>query len=118
MSNTILEYMKTGITLVNYTNIGQYKNKYVIVHGKVQSIKNNILNLIVDPLDNHDFLINGFHKKISIGDFVAIIGKVASDKSLDFIDMFQLDKEFDLEYVNEIIPLSNHPIVGNFFLKN
>ena len=39
-------------------------------------------------------------------------------KSLDFIDLIQLDKDFDLEFVNEIIPLSMHPNAKNFFERN
>ena len=50
--------------------------------------------------------------------FLAIIGKVASDNSLDYIDMIQLDKDFDLEFVNEIIPLSMHPNAKSFFERN
>ena len=118
MSNFIKDYMKTGLTLVNQTNINYCKNKIVIVHGKVQSVKNNILTLLIDPTNNHEFLVIGFKKNISIGEFVAIIGKVASDNSLDFIDLFQLDKEFDLEYVNDIIPLSFHSDTKLFFVQN
>ena len=118
MSNSNMDFMKTGLTLVNHTNIDNYKNQYVIVHGKVQSINNNTLNLLIDPKNNHDFLINGFNKDIQEGEFVAIIGKVASDKSLDFVDMIQLDKDFDLEFVNEIIPLSTHQNAKNFFERN
>ena len=118
MSNSNMDFMKTGLTLVNHTNIDNYKNQYVIVHGKVQSINNNTLNLLIDPKNNHDFLINGFNKDIQAGEFVAIIGKVASDKSLDFVDMIQLDKDFDLEFVNEIIPLSTHQNAKNFFERN
>ena len=115
MPNLIKDYMKTGITLVNHTNIDHFRNKYAIVHGKVQSIKNRTLNLLIDPQNNHELLINGFRDKISVGDFVAIIGKVASDKSLDYIDMFPLDKDFDLDFVNEIIPLSVNSNTQSFF---
>ena len=32
--------------------------------------------------------------------------------------MIQLDKDFDLEFVNEIIPLSMHPNAKCFFERN
>ena len=118
MSNSTLEYMQKGLPLVNQINIGNYKNQYVVAHGKVQGIKNNILNLLIDPIDSQEILINRFNKRISSGEYIAIIGKVASDKSLDFVDMIQLDKEFDLEFVNEIIPISGHSAVNIFFNSN
>ena len=46
MSNSNMDFMKTGLTLVNHTNIDNYKNQYVIVHGKVQSINNNLMKII------------------------------------------------------------------------
>ena len=119
MSTLIKDYMKMGLSLVNQTNIENYRNKYVIVHGKVQSIKNNTLNLLIDPVNNYVLLVNGFREKKSISDdFVAIIGRVASDKSLDFVDMFQLDKDFDLDFANEIVAISTHPNTKQFFERN
>ena len=115
MSNSNMDIMKAGLALVNHTNIEKYKDQYVVVHGKVQSVNNNTLNLLIDPKNNHDFLVNGFNKDVPAGDYIAIIGKVASDKSLDYVDMIQLDKDFDLEFVNDIIPLSNHPNAKGFF---
>ena len=118
MSNSIKEYMESGLILVNHINIKNYKNKYVVVHGKIQSIRNNTLNLLIDPINNKELLVNGFRKNFSSGEFIAIIGKVAADQSLDFIDYFQLDKDFDLDYVNEIIPISNHSYTKYFFTRN
>ena len=112
------DLMKAGLPLVNQTNIENHKNQYAIVHGKVQSINNNTLNLLIDPKNNKDLLINGFNKNIQAGEFLAIIGKVASDKSMDFVDMIQLDKDFDLEFVNDIIPLSINPNTRNYFERN
>ena len=109
------DLMKAGLTLVNQINIDKNKNKCVIVHGKVQSIKNNTLNLLIDPKNNHDLLINGFNKNVEAGDFIAIIGKVASDKSIDYVDMIPLDKDFDLDFVNDIIPLSINSNTKNYF---
>ena len=119
MSTLIKDYMKMGLSLVNQTNIDNYRNKYVIVHGKVQSIKNNTLNLLIDSVNNYVLLVNGFREKKSMpDDFVAIIGRVASDKSLDFVDMFQLDKDFDLDFANEIVAISTHPNTKQFFERN
>ena len=112
------ELMKTALTLVNHTNIDNYKNQHVIVHGKVQSVNNNTLNLLIEPKNNHDLLINGFNKNVQAGDYLAIIGKVASDKTLDYVDMISLDKDFDLDFVNEIIPLSTNQSTKNYFERN
>ncbi len=112
------ELMQSSMALVNHTNIEKYKNQNVVIHGKVQSVKNNTLNLLIDPKGNHDLLVNGFNKDVPTGEFLAVIGKVASDNSLDYIDMIQLDKDFDLEFVNEIIPLSMHPNAKCFFERN
>ena len=116
MSNK--DYMESGLTLVNQTNIKNFKNKNVIVHGKIQSIRNNILYLLIDPMNNKELIINGFRKNIPSGEFIVIIGKVAADLSLDFVDFIQLDKDFDLDYVNEIIPISDHPDTKYFFGRN
>ena len=69
-------------------------------------------------MNNKELLVNGFRKNISSGEFLAIIGKVASDLSMDFVDCIQLDKDFDLDYANEIIPISDHPDTKNFFGRN
>ena len=118
MSNSSLDVMKAGLTLVNHTNIDKYKNQFAIAHGKVQSLKDNTLNLLIDQKNNHDLLITGFNKDIQAGEYIAIIGKVASDKSMEFLDMIQLDKDFDLDFVNEIIPLSSNQNTKNYFERN
>ena len=43
------ELMQSSLALVNHTNIENYKNQNVVIHGKVQSVKNNTLNLLIDP---------------------------------------------------------------------
>ena len=117
MSSSLKECMKSGLILINKTNINQFRNKYVIAHGQVQGIKNNTLHLLIDSIDNYKILVNGFREKVSLGDFVAIIGKAASDNSLDFSDIIELDKNFDFEYANEIIPLSFHSCCKTFFTR-
>ena len=113
MSSTVLDYMKSGLTLVNHTNIGEYKGQYVIVHGQVQSVKNNTLTLLTDA-NNHEFLINNFTKEVPAEEYLMIVGKVDSDNSLEFVDMINLCKDFDLEFVNELIQLS-HPHINHYF---
>ena len=114
MSSTVLDYMKSGLTLVNHTNIGEYKGQYVIVHGQVQSVKNGTLTLLTDS-NNHEFLINNFTKDVPAEEYLMIVGKVDSDKSLEFVDMINLCKDFDLEFVNELIQLS-HPHISLLLL--
>ena len=111
--STILDYMRSGLTLVNHTNINEYKGQYVIVHGKVLSVKNGILTLSTD-LNNHDFLITNFTKNVPAEEYLMIVGKVDSDHSLEFVDMINLCKDFDLEFVNDLIQLS-HPNINHYF---
>ena len=46
MSNFIKDYMNTGLTLVNQININYFKNKLVVVHGKIQSVNLTIIRYI------------------------------------------------------------------------
>ena len=41
--------MNTPTPMVNETNMRNYINKYVILHGRVSSIKNNTLFLSINP---------------------------------------------------------------------
>ena len=113
MSSTIQDYMKSGLTLVNHTNIGEYKGQYVIVHGKVISVKNGTLTLSIDS-NNHEFLITNFKKDVPADEYLMIVGKVDSDHSLEFVDLINLCKDFDLDFVNELIQLS-HPHINHYF---
>jgi hypothetical protein len=40
-----MEILKEALPLVNETNIKNYINRYVIIHGIVNSVKNNTLYL-------------------------------------------------------------------------
>ena len=111
--STILDYMRTGLTLVNHTNINEYKGQYVIVHGKVQSVKNGTLTLLTDS-NNHEFLITNFTKQVPAEEYLMIVGKVDSDHSLEFVDVIHLCKDFDLNFVNDLIQLF-HPSVNHYF---
>ena len=43
-----VDYWKSPLPLVNDTNIQNFIKQYVIIHGKVQSINNNTLSLLVN----------------------------------------------------------------------
>ena len=109
------DLMKTGLPLVNQTNIESCKNQYAIVHGKVQSINNNTLSLLVNQSTNVEILINGFNQKFEEGTYLKIIGKVESDKSIEYVDNIVLQSDFDLELCNQVVPLWNHKEVAGFF---
>ena len=111
--STVKDYMKSGLALVNHTNIGDYRDQFVIVHGKAKSIKNGILTLSTDSND-HDFLITNFTKEVPADEFLMVVGKVDSDHSLEFVDLINLSKDFDLEFVNELIQLSK-PQINSYF---
>ncbi len=111
--STVKDYMKSGLALVNHTNIGEYRDQFVIVHGKVKSIKNGILTLSTDS-NEHEFLITNFNKEIPAEEYLMVVGKVDSDHSLEFVDLINLTKDFDLEFVNELIQLSK-PQINTYF---
>ena len=111
--STVKDYMKSGLALVNHTNIGEYRDQFVIVHGKVKSIKNGILTLSTDS-NEHEFLITNFNKEIPAEEYLMVVGKVDSDNSLEFVDLINLTKDFDLEFVNELIQLSK-PQINTYF---
>ena len=111
--STVKDYMKSGLALVNHTNIGEYRDQFVIVHGKVKSIKNGILTLSTDS-NEHEFLITNFNKEIPAEEYLMVVGKVDSDHSFEFVDLINLTKDFDLEFVNELIQLSK-PQINCYF---
>ena len=117
MTSINLEHLKSSLTLINHTNIDNYINQYVIVHGKVLGVNNCTMTLLIDEKGNHELLVNGFNKDIQAGEYVSIIGKVEADKSIEYVDIFPLNIDFDLEYVNEIIPLSTLPTTKYLFEK-
>ena len=94
-----VDYWKSPLPLINDTNIQHFINQYVIIHGKVQSINNNTLSLLVNPSTNIEILINGFNQKFDEGTFLKIIGKVESDKSIEYVDNIVLENDFDLDFV-------------------
>ena len=108
-----MDYMKSGLSLVNNTNINEYKGQYVIVHGKVKSIKNGTLTLLIDSNEN-ELLINNFKKEVPANENLMIVGKVDSDNSLEYVDLINLGKDFDLDFVNELIQLSS-PHINHYF---
>ena len=111
--STIKDYMNSGLALVNHTNIGAHRDQFVIVHGKVKSIKNGILTLSTDS-NEHEILITNFTKEVPADEFLMVVGKVDSDHSLEFEDLINLSKDFDLEFVNELIQLSK-PQINSYF---
>ena len=111
--STVKDYMKSGLALVNHTNIGEYRDQFVIVHGKEKSKKNGILTLSTDS-NEHEFLITNFNKEIPAEEYLMVVGKVDSDHSLEFVDLINLTKDFDLEFVNELIQLSK-PQINTYF---
>ncbi len=110
-----VDYWKSPLPLVNDTNIQNFIKQYVIIHGKVQSINNNTLSLLVNPSTNVEILINGFNQKFEEGTYLKIIGKVESDKSIEYVDNIVLQNDFDLELCNQVVPLWNHKEVAGFF---
>ena len=53
-------------------------------------------------------------KEVPAEEFLMVVGKVDSDHSLEFEDLINLSKDFDLEFVNELIQLSK-PQINSYF---
>lgn len=109
------DYTSGPLPLVNNLNIAQYVNQYVIIHGSVSSIKNNTLYLKIQQEPSVEVLVNNFTKSFSPNAYLKIIGKVAQDKSIEFLDCYLLQDDFDLDIVNEMIPMMNNKEVAGLF---
>ena len=98
---------------VNHLNIEQYVGQHVSVHGKCAGIKNGILTLIVQTEPkNEEIMVTNCYVDIPVNSNVKILGNVASDKSVTFESYIKLQDDFDLNVVNEIIPILNHKEVA------
>ena len=102
--------------LVNHLNIEQYIGQHVSVHGKCAGIKNGILTLTVqtEPI-SVEIIVTNCYVDIPLNSNVKILGNVASDKSITFDSYIKLQDDFDLNMVNEIIPILNHKDVAPMF---
>jgi len=110
--------LKSPLPLVNDSNISSFINQFVITHGKVQNINNNTLTIIVNTQTNKEILVNNCHKNFEQGIYVKIIGKVAGDQSIEFLDDTILENDFDLDLINQIVPIWNHKVVAPFCYTN
>lgn len=110
-----IDYTKSALPLVNHSNIAGYIGQYVIVHGKYNGVKNGSLTLQVQTEPSADILVNNFTRSFPINTNLKVVGKVASDQSIEFLDVIQLQDDFDLSLVNEMIPILNHKEVAGMF---
>jgi hypothetical protein len=113
------------IPVVNETNIRNYVNKYVIVHGKVLSLKDKTLYLNMNPnqrkiyfnlAGKNDISVKNFSKSIKNDSTVKVIGKLYQDLSLEYYDHFELSDGFDLGLVNSAIPIIYNKEVCSAFI--
>ena len=51
------DYLSSPLPMVNETNLKNFIQKYVIIHGKVNSVKNNNLYLSINPDQNTDISV-------------------------------------------------------------
>ncbi len=109
------EYLQTPLPMVNDSNLKSFVGKYVIVHGRVNSVKNNSLFLQINPDNNTDLIVKNFNQAVKQGGVIKIIGKVFPDLSLEFLQCYQMQDDFDLKLLNEMIPIINHPEVSIMF---
>lgn len=109
------DYTKSPLPLINRSNITGYIGQYVIVHGKCNGIKNGSLTLNVQTEPSADILVNNFNRSFPMNTNLKIIGKVSGDQSIEFLDVIQLQDDFDLDLVNEMIPILNHKEVAGMF---
>jgi hypothetical protein len=104
-----------SLPMVNETNLSNFFNKYVIVHGKVSNVKSGTLFLCINPDTSTDVIIKNFKSEAKIGSNIKVIGKVYHDKSIEFLDAIPLDDKFDLKLLNDTIPILSHREVANMF---
>lgn len=111
------DYLSLSLPMVNETNMKNFVGKYVIVHGKVNSVKNNSLFLSINPELNTDIIVKNFSQNPMIGSNIKIVGKVYHDLSLDFLASNPLKEDFDLKMLNELIPIQHHPEISSMFFN-
>ena len=116
LNQTGPSYFKDPLPCINKNNIRSHIGKIVIVHGKCNSIKGNTLTLITNTNPNEEVLISNFNRNFPENTNVKIIGKVNGDASIEFMDVFQLQDDFDLNLVNECINLMNHDNMAGMFI--
>ena len=109
------EYYSSPLPLVNESNMKSFVNRYVIIHGKVNSVKNNSLFLSINPDTNTDIIVKNFNQNVRVGSIIKIVGKVFQDLSIEYLDMIPLSDEFDLKLMNEMIPILGHREVAPMF---
>lgn len=109
------DYLSIPISMVNDSNLRNYIGKYVIVHGKVNSLKNNTLFLDLNPESKIEIIVKNFNQAVKLGSTLKVIGKVYQDLSLEFLDFIQLSDDFDLRLLNDMIPIIHHKEVESMF---
>jgi hypothetical protein len=109
------DYLSTPLPMVNESNMKNFIGRYVIIHGKVSSIKNNCLFLSINPDANTDIIVKNFNQNVKQGATIKVIGKVYHDCSLEYLDCYQLGDEFDLKLLNDMIPVMHHKEVSSMF---
>lgn len=109
------EYQQNALPVVNETNMKSFIGRYVIIHGKVNSVKGTNLFLTINTELNSDIIIKNFDKNVRQNAMLKIVGKVFGDLSVEAIDTFMLADDFDLKLMNETIPIINHPEVSMMF---
>ncbi len=109
------DYLASPLPMVNENNLKSFTNRYVIIHGKVASVKNNSLFLTINPETNTDIIVKNFTQNIKVGTILKIVGKVYTDQSLEYLDSYVLTDDFDLKLLNEALPIVHHKEVSAMF---
>ena len=104
--------LKSGVPIVNSTNIKSFVNKEVMIYGKKDSYSQRTLFLSTteEKKDDTVVMIRNIKEEdinSSNSDYFCIIGMVDSDGSVNYIDQFTEGMEnFEfLENVNKLINL-------------
>lgn len=109
------DYMKSPLPFVNEKNIGRYIGQYSIIHGKCNWMKENVLSLQVNEEMKSEILVTNCKKNIPQNTYVKVIGKIAGDNSIEFLDLLEMQSDFDLGIVNDFIECVENNIVSCYF---
>ena len=109
------DYKNSPLPFVNARNIAKYIGQYAIVHGKCNWVKENVISLQVNEEAHNEILVNNCKKNPPQNTYVKIIGKIAGDNSIEFLDMLELQNDFDLSIVNDFIECVENNIVSSYF---
>ena len=85
--DAIHERYPDGVPFVNDISNKELIDQDVFIIGEVKHFKGSTLYMKLNP-DSHEISVTGFRGEVPSNNYLAIIGKVVTSDSIEFIDSF------------------------------